>query len=141
MHSDFDTNRPVRKAKVGDRDVKLTFHPSEDNDAISKTIRPNKIEYIDVLFLDFTTGTIKVVPGTKRYGADWRFPETLDDICRDHADYFLKIQVTAKAKAATITRELKFHYNGLASTLELMPENYDALSGVVTSTLRDVSSA
>jgi hypothetical protein len=89
-----------------------------------KTIRPQTTVYSDVVFLDFDGSTIKVHPGTWPYGS-WVFPEKLEDIFRARGDYYLRIEVTAKAMPATITRELKFHYDGEASTLELMPENYD----------------
>jgi hypothetical protein len=129
----------------GDQNAALTFQPAEDDDAISKTIRPGAEQFLDIVVLEFhpfpnvppataalvyqqwntSFGKISVRPCTK--GRTWIFNETVEEIFAASADYFLNLEIGAD-EMPTMLVKLKFHYDGGNSTLEIIEQRIKVIT-------------
>jgi len=99
----------------------LTFQPSEIEPSTERTLHPDHLNIIDVIFLFL--GTLETVrPGTKVNGVVhyWNKSETFRSYFIEHGPYILSIAIIGK-NFKQYDRELRFTYAGDSGMLEVMP--------------------
>ena len=99
----------------------LTFQPSEREPSTERTIHPDDLNVIDVIFL--FPGTLETVrPGTKVNGLvhAWNKSETFRSYFTEHGPYILSVAITGKHFKTRIP-DLRFTYGGNMGMLEVLP--------------------
>lgn len=99
----------------------LTFQPSEREPSTERTLHPDDLNVIDVIYL--FPGTLETVrPGTKVNGVVhyWNKSERFRSYFTEHGPYILSVAITGK-HLKTLVRDLRFTYAGNTGMLEVMP--------------------